>query len=161
MSRWYNRVGVNVRSAGGKGRRKTDLSNDELRDLKYSKTIAGWVTEKPEHMCETTMSPGTAKDCEHPDSCHPEKPKISHREGDPLWIYFEAGGRMIGWYGARTDELRLHNSRDFTVREWDYVEHLSCRLSPYGRVVWTGRLRVARPSEPEFETLNRWRTFRT
>ena len=40
-------TGINIRAADGKGRRRTDLSNDELRDLKYSATIARWLTENP------------------------------------------------------------------------------------------------------------------
>ncbi len=123
-------TGFNIRAADGKGRRKTDLSKDELRDLQYGATIAAWLAENP----APTRPIGSIK------------PTISDREHDPEWIQFSAGGRMIMWYGSRTMELRLHNSRDFTVSEWDYVEHLSCRLSPYGKVVLTGRVRVSRPA---------------
>ena len=148
-----------VRRPDGKGRRKTDLSKEELRELRARKP-GGPLAIAPSRgtynagaRLEDLDTPSGEPILDGPGSttaalleAELDELTISDREYDPEWIYFEAGGRMIPWYGSRTNELRLHDSRDFTVREWDYVEHLSCRLSPYGQVVFTGRLRVARPN---------------
>ena len=63
-------------------------------------------------------------------------------------ITFRAGDNLIATYGARTAKIVLHNSRDFTDEEWKYVEHLRCRLSPYGTISLTGRVGQLAPWAP-------------